>query len=207
MVRRVVELSHHAGNTDLELETKALGWVNAAYHELMDELVPYLPQALQVQEDGTSDAAGVMVPTQAVYRLVRVVDRTGGRSLKLATPEAVLEADPAGDASGDPVRATVRDGDVVIHPAGVRELTVLYVPLAADLAEDGDEADVLLPRVYHHALIWGALVWSAVFERGFLSQNEQVLYQRQWLAAKEQVKLGLLGNTAESLRVKPYTYV
>ncbi|PIZ30483.1 MAG: hypothetical protein COY40_04615 [Alphaproteobacteria bacterium CG_4_10_14_0_8_um_filter_53_9] len=207
MVTRIVELSHHAGNADVDLQSKALGWVNAAYQELMDELVPYLPQALQVQEEGVCSGAGKLVLSKPVYRLIRVVDREAGRSLRLSNRDDVLVVDPEGTATGEPVRVFIDAGRVQVHPAMARKLAVLYVPMAADLLMDDAEAAVLLPRVYHHALIWGGLVWSAVFERGFLSQGEQLLYQRQWAAAKEQVKLGLLGNVGESMRVRPYRYV
>ena len=38
---RIVELSHQTAG-DGEVQAKALGWLNAAYHELMDEIVAFM---------------------------------------------------------------------------------------------------------------------------------------------------------------------
>lgn len=204
---RVLELSHSSAGVDSDLQGKALGWINSAYHEVMDEVLPYLPQALQVQESVTANTGGVATLSRGVYRLIRVVDAVNGRMLSATTPVEILDIDPAGNAVGDPVRGYAKDNTVVIHPAKEISLKVLYVPVVTDLVAGGAEADVLLPRAFHHALVWGGLVWSALFERGFFSQSELLMYQRQWLSAKEGVKLSLLGNTGETLRVKPFNWV
>lgn len=204
---RILELSHSSAGVDADLQGKALGWVNSAYHEVMDEVLPYLPQALQVQEVVTSNTSGVATVSKGVYRLIRVVDAASGRTLLATTPLEILDLDPAGTATGDPVRGYAKDNTIVVHPAKAVELKVLYVPVVTDLSAGGTETEVLLPRAFHHALVWGGLVWSALFERGFFSQSELVMYQRQWLAAKEGIKLSLLGNTAETLRVRPFNWV
>jgi hypothetical protein len=167
----------------------------------MDELIPYLPQALQVQEQVASNAGGVASVSEAVYRLMQVVDRDQPRVLDLVTAAEVLALDPAGTAAGKPVRAYA-DGDAVtVHPAAAVNLTVRYVPLPVDLVADGAENSILLPKPWHHVLVWGGLVWAALFERGFGGSGEIVLYQQQWQAGKANIKVALRGNLGDSLRV------
>jgi hypothetical protein len=198
---RVVELCRGGDGPDADLQTRAMGWLNSAYHELMDELIPYLPQALQVQEQVASNAGGVASVSEAVYRLMQVVDRDQPRVLDLVTAAEVLALDPAGTAAGKPVRAYA-DGDAVtVHPAAAVNLTVRYVPLPVDLVADGAENSILLPKPWHHVLVWGGLVWAALFERGFGGSGEIVLYQQQWQAGKANIKVALRGNLGGSLRV------
>lgn len=204
---RIVELSHQSAG-DGEVQAKALGWLNAAYHELMDELVVYLPPALQLREEVVTGVAGDTVLANVPYRILKVVDTGQGRVLEPVTPMDLMEIDPAGDAAGDAARFVVTASGVEVHPAseGVT-LSVLYVPLVEDLVEGGPEASVLLPRAQHSALVWGGLVWSALFERGFESSMELAVYQRQWVDAKSRVKLGMLHNLASNLRVQPFDIV
>ena len=204
---RIVELSHQSAG-DGEVQAKALGWLNAAYHELMDEVVAYLPPALQVREDVLTAADGSVVLAQVPYRVLKVADAVTGRLLEGVTPVDIMELDPVRAASGSPVRYVVTANGVQVHPASLSTaLSVLYVPLVEDLVEGGAEASILLPRVHHNALVWGGLVWSSLFERGFGSNAELQVYQRQWLEAKQRVKLGLLHNVGASLRVVPFDIV
>ncbi len=204
---RIVALSHQTAGHG-EVQAKALGWLNAAYHELMDEVVAYLPPALQVQESVVTGVGGEAVLGRVPYRILKVVDASAGVALGGVTPLEIMELDPSGVLIGNAARYVVTAGGVRIHPsqAGV-SLRVLYVPLVEDLVEGGAEASLLLPRAHHNALVWGGLVWSSLFERGFGSSAELQVYQRQWQEAKQRVKLGLLHNTASSLRVQPFDIV
>lgn len=198
---RIVELSHQS-TADGEVQAKALGWLNAAYHELMDDILPFAPAALQVQEVVAVGADGQGATALPPYRILAVVDTATGSPLRVATPAEALAADPAGTLGGTyrlyvPTAAGVR-----LVPAGEGAVTVLYVPQVADLAENGAEDAVLLPRAHHMALVWGGLVWSSLFERGFGTQGELAMFQAQWQRAKEGVKLALAGNA--TLRVIGY---
>lgn len=57
----------------------------------------------------------------------------------------------------------------------------------------GDKC-ISLPPAHHHILVWGAMVWSSLFERGFPSESEMVCYQRNWAQAKERLKLALMAT-------------
>lgn len=203
---RIVELSH-ASAGDGEVQAKALGWLNAAYAEIMNELMPYLPAALQVQEQVSTDVAGKALVGREVYRVIRVVERSGGGQLAVVTPDEILARYPLGTASGMPNACVVKGREVAVHPVSVVPLTVLYVPAVEELVESDEEAAVLLPASHHSALVWGGLVWSSLFERGFGGSGEMGVYRRQWEEAKQRVKLAMLGNTGEALRVKPFELV
>ena len=71
------------------------------------------------------------------------------------------------------------------------------------MAEDGAEASILLPPAFHDALVWGGLVWSALYERGLGSSAELQLFMRQWAEAKARLKLHLLSLAGLPLRVAP----
>lgn len=204
---RIVELSNQGGGADSDLNQRAMGWLNSAYHELMDELLPFAPVALQRREEVESDGVGQATLSLPVHRLLRVADKRAARMLEVSNPLAMLDADPAGTLSGDPRRVYASDTLLVVQPVGAIPLTVLYVPAPVDLQEGGAEASILLPRTQHSGLVWGGLVWSALFERSFVSQSELAMYQRQWQAAKEAIRLALLGSQGGTLRVQPFDYV
>lgn len=198
---RIVELSHQSA-TDGEVQAKALGWLNAAYHEIMDSLLPYAPATLQVREEAVADAAGQVVLAKAPYKILRVVDAVTGRSLPLVTPQDLMDIDPLNAVDGAPLKAVMTGVGVRIWPASAAQVVVLYIPTLADLQANGGEETVLLPVVHHAALVWGGLVWSALFERGFGTQGEMLMFQTQWALAKERMKLSLLSHAG--LRVQAF---
>lgn len=203
---RVVELSHHSLGNDVDINAKALAWVNSAYMELMNEIAPLAPATLQVREDVVTASDGAAVLSAPVQKLVNVVERGNNRVLDVVSPAELLSAEVDG-LQGDPQLCSVSEDVVQVYPAKVANVSVVFVPRAVDLLESGSEVSILLPPSLHHVLVWGGLVWSALFERGFMSQSEVLMYQRQWLAGKEQVRLALLGELTVPVRVKPFTLV
>lgn len=201
---RIVELSHHGLGNDGEIETKALAWLNSAYHDVMGEVIGHRPARLQVREDVTSNSGGVASVSQEIGTLLKVVDRAANVVLAPVTPEELLDAEVAGSVTGPPKRCYFSGDEVVVHPARVTNLSVLYIPRVVDLAADGNEASILIPPEHHHVLVWGGLVWSALFERGFLSGSELALYQRQWEAGKAAIRLAMAGQV---MRTKPFGWV
>jgi len=199
---RIVELSHQTAG-DGEVQAKALGWLNAAYHELMDEIVAYVPPWLQVRMEGETNAAGDLALGAGAYRVLMVVDKAAARMLEPLAPHQVMARELTGEGTTVPGYEVTATG-VRLRPvkAGV-PLAVLYVPLVLDVVEGGAEASLFLPREHHYALVWGGLVWSALFERGFGGSAEVQVFQRQWLEAKSRVKAGLLHHVP-NLRVKPF---
>lgn len=203
---RIMELSHQSGG-DEEMRGKALGWLNAAYHEVMDEVVAYVPPALQRLEEITTGVDGRAVLAAVPYRVLKVVNRDDGVTLAQGSLAEVLEDDPTGRALGPVSRCVWNGAEVQVYPARSVRLAVLYVPMVNDLVAGAEEASILLPRAHHHALVWGGMVWSSLFERGFSSAGELVMYQRSWEQAKERVKLSLLSAGHSVPRVLPFELV
>lgn len=197
---RIVELSHQSG-ADGEVRSKALNWLNAAYFEVLNELLLLAPQSLQRTESVTTGSNGQAMLATPPHALVRVL--WGQVPLAVVSPLAVLEADPATTATGTPVLACATATGLQVQPRQAGNATAVYTPKPTPLAEDGTEASILLPPTFHDALVWGGLVWSALFERGLGSSAELQLFTRQWAEAKARLKLHLLNQAGVPLRVAP----
>jgi hypothetical protein len=200
---RIVELSHQSG-ADGEVKSKALNWLNAAYMEVLNELLLLAPQSLQRTESISINAQGQGALSGAPQALVRVI--WGEVPLAIVTPLTRLEADPLGSLQGTPVLACLTTTGIQVQPRAAGNATVVYTPRPVALAEDGPESTILLPPAFHDALIWGGLVWSALFERGLGSAAELQLFTRQWAEAKARLKLHLLGQAGVPLRVQAGDY-
>jgi hypothetical protein len=196
---RIVDLSHQSG-ADGEVRAKALGWLNAAYLELMNDLLALAPQALQRTESVITDAQGQAALATPPSALVRVL--WGEVPLPIVSPLALLEADPLKVGMGDPALACATATGLQVQPRKAGSAVVVYTPQPLALNEDGAEETLLLPAQYHDALIWGGLVWSALFERGLASAAELNLFSRQWAEAKARVKLAMLTQAGAALRVQ-----
>ena len=150
---RIVELSHHGIGNDVDVNGKALGWLNSAYHEVMDEIVPLAPAALQVREDVVTGSDGAGVLTAPVHRVGQAVERGRKRVLEVGSPVELLAAEIAGE-SGSPSKVSVSGAVLQVFPAAAVEVSVVYVPRVLDLAEGGSEASILLPSSLHGVLVW-----------------------------------------------------
>lgn len=201
---RILEISHNEASPDTDLNTKSLRWLNSAYHELVDELLPFLNRYLQREETVSSNANGVANLSNDVYRVVRLADVRAERVLKEIDRQDAMDMDPASSQTGEAKYFWVDGNTVTLLPRAETTLNVLYMPTVVDLQEDGTEASILIPRQFHHALVWGSLVWSSVFERGFSSQSDLALFQRKWEDAKEKIKLSLASKPSNALRVEPF---
>jgi hypothetical protein len=199
---RILELSHDEAAPDTGLQEKALRWLNNAYRELLDELQPFLQDDLMQEQGATTNASGQATLTQPIQRMLRVVDTDNGRVLRQVDPALVFDEDPELSQSGTPLTYWVNDTIIQVHPKASVGLNMVYLPELVDLLADDGEEKVLLPKAFHHALIWGGLVWSAVYERGFSSQADLALFQEKWDEAKRRVKLSLSARPDRVTRVK-----
>ena len=202
---RIIEISHDEAAPDTDLRSKALRWLNSAYHEIMEEVMPWLGNQIRVEEQLTTNSTGQAMLSSVPYRMVRVVDVTNSTTLQQLNREDVLDKDPAETKTGN-AQAFWQEGLLLqTYPkAASAALTVLYLPETLDLEADGTEASILLPRQFHHALVWGGLVWSATYERGFATQAELALFQKKWEEAKRNLKLALANQPSGQRRTQPY---
>lgn len=204
---RILELSHDEAAPDTDLNRKSLRWLNSAYHELIDELRPFLRRYLQTEETVTTDENGQATLSSDVYRIIRVVDETHSRVLKERAYEDILDISPLTDAEGSAEYFWMQGSTLTLQPKGQATLKVVYLPEISDLLETDNESQILIPAQFHHALVWGGLVWSSVYERGFATQADLVLFQRKWDEAKQNVKLSLTARPSGSLRTAPFNFI
>lgn len=204
----IIAISHNEDTPDTLLSAKALQWLNAAYQEVIDECAAYLKRYLERTETVTTTLATATLPGD-VHRILRVVDTTHARVLREASRDTLLDHDPTLAHTGQPHSFTLSENTLTLHPKPSQNLNleVLYLPRVDDLAPDGNEATILLPRQFHQALIWGALVWSSIYERGFNTSGELQLFQNKWDEAKQKIKLSLVNKPSGPLRTTPYTLV
>ena len=197
---RILELSHDEVTHETGLRARSLRWLNSAYHELMEVMMPLLSDSLSLD---------VTVPVVAGEAAL------SGKSQKILRVEradtgAVVPYKSAKDVSINETVLTYRTSvnGIVLSGQNVPEaVRIVYVPQVSDLLEDDTEESILIPAQYHTALVWGALVWASVFERGFTSQRELSLYQGKWEEAKRNAKLSLASRTGDSLKVAAFDII
>lgn len=206
LIERILDVSHDEVAPDTNLKAQSLRWLNSAYHEMLEEISPFLENALQTQETLILSSGSAIFP-QTPHKVVRVVTVDTSRTLQAKNKADVLAEDSTLARQGSPNSFWVEGNVLYTHPVSSEQVKVLYLPQKADLAEDGAESTVLVPRAFHSALVWGALVWSATFERGFTSQGDLALFQSKWEEAKRSAKLALSAQPSTPLRTKPFELV
>ena len=203
---RILEVSHDEVAPDTDLELKALRWLNSAYHEIMDECMPYFFDALQTEES-IAATGGVATLGEMPQRILSVIDTQTGRVLKEKTRREILQQDPAQSENGAPYAFWKNGKTITAYPALDTTLSVLYVPMVSDLLEGGEESTIKLAPPFHHGLVWGGLVWSSIYERGFSSQSDILLFQKKWEESKRKTKLSLSANPSAEHRVQPFELI
>ena len=193
LLERILEISHNEVAPDTGLKQKALRWLNSAYHEILDELQPFLSRYMnKTSTVNVADGRGAMPAN--LYRLLKV--EFDGKTLKQ------IESQP--DLTGQTPQVFMLSGDVIQIFPSVEScvLTLTYTATQDDLTEETQGSDILLPSSLHHHLVWGALIWGSVYERGFSTQSELALFQQKWDEAKRSAKLSLANQPTKPLRVE-----
>lgn len=189
LLARVVSISHNEEGPETGLRDKALGWLNSAYAEMMDEILPFVLDDVAVRTVVSYDSDGMVILPNNCRRVVALFHQACPLE-KLNRLE--FEAGEEG--------YFVTGGRVHITPGerhASSEVRLVYVPHFTELEADGEIE--ILPAGQQHALIWGALVWGSTYERAFSAQGDLRLFQAKWEAAKREVKLYYAGT--ETYRV------
>lgn len=200
---RILEISHNEVAPDTNLKEKALSWLNSAYQELVSDCMPYLEQLLETASDVVTTSGEGTLPND-LARILKVVDhQTKSTLLQISQAEA-YEKDVTGEVTGPPKFYWISGDSLMTYPQNSTTLKVVYFKQISDLIEDGTEAEILIPKQFHHGLVWGGLVWSSIFERGFTNQSDLKLFQLKWQEIKRELKLSLASQPTKLIRVKPY---
>ena len=202
---RVIELSHDEVAPDTDLQRKALDWLNSAYFEVLDEVRPLISRYVAVEEQLVTTSQGSAQTAQPIRQVLAAVNQTNNTILN-----QIDKADAAKLSAQQPGNQFTLNGSntlTLVPPAAAQTLGVVYVPEATALADGGSETSILLPPTFHHALIWGALTWGAIYERAFSSQGDLQLFQRKWETAKQNLKLSLAAQPTRTLRVQQFEWL
>lgn len=188
---RIIQISHNEDAPDTALKAKALDWLNSAYHELIDELMPLMERQLKQTVSLSVTAGQTLLPADA-YRVLLVRGVATGTVYKEQSYTHVKTHSNKAES-----HLFWLEGQKLIFaddmPASVE---VTYLPFIDDLQADGLEADILLPKHLHAGLVWGGLVWSSIFERGLSTQSELALFQQKWEEAKQRIRQSLGAHPA-----------
>ncbi len=193
--KQVTSLSHQEDSLNSGLKMKSLQWLNHAYQEIMEEIAPFLSEIYTKMVDLTLDELGRAVLPDDFYKIEKVF-LSGTELPKLTIAEAVIAEDKKG-------YWLERNYIHILPKNTVGHLVMLYQSTIPKLTESSLEEDILIPKNFHYALVWGALVWASVQERGFSAQSDLKLFQQKWLEAKQSLKLSLANRADQKLSVAP----
>lgn len=195
---RILEISHNEVAPDTNLQIKALAWLNSAYQELISDSLPYLTQFLETSSSAVLDEGTGTLPDN-LTRVLKVIDKNTNYVLKQISQAQAIE-----NITGSPKYHWVEGINICTYPKSTGTLKIVYLKQVNDLEDGGLESEIFIPKQFHHGLVWGGLVWSSIFERGFSSQGDLKLFQLKWEDVKRELKLSLASQPTKNLRVKPY---
>ena len=200
---RILEISHNEVAPDTNLKTKALSWLNSAYHEIVSDSLSYLERSLEKVSVINMENGVGNLPTD-LSRVMKVIDSSANVVLSQISQSEAAEM-PEMDHVSRAVKYYWVDNDkIYTQPHFTGPLKLAYLRQVEDLEESTAESSIVIPKQFHYSLVWGGLVWSSIFERGFASQSDLKLFQAKWDDAKRELKLSLSSQPMKTLRVKPY---
>ncbi len=205
ILQEILQLAHHENSPNTQMLEKALGWLNAAYNELLDELGPFQAEQSPSLQCITTNAEGQAQLNAPVRKIEQIVNATG-QALQPISLVAVAAWQDGQNNQTLPAY-NLQNQTLSIFPPQATSLKVFYLPQIVDLQRtDGTDA-ILVPPEHHKALVWGGLVWASVYERGFSAAQDMRLFEQKWLAAKQQIKLSMLAKPQAALRTAVYSNI
>ncbi len=199
---RILEISHDEATPDSQLKNKALAWLNSAYHELVGECLPYLEPYLETVTTLDLSTGQANLPSD-FSRVLTLVDSQTGHVFKQVTQKEGVSLTAQKGANGHDV-FWISGQQLYSLKTCDAPVQMVYLKQVPVLTDQSTEQDIILPVAFHHALVWGGLVWSSIFERGFSTQSDLKLFQQKWDEAKREVKLLLATEPLKDRRVQGY---
>ena len=189
LVNQIISYSHDEDTPDTQLTAKALTWLNSAYHELLQENLVFLKTSmLKKASFNLVDEQFELPDDFYLLEKIALTDKTligkedkNKYSLELTTCYLPNEKN--------------------------QTVTLSYIPAFQQLTLDDSVNTMHISANYVQSLIWGALVWSSIYERGLNTQSELGLFEAKWSQAKQNYKVTLATYSDQTLRTKPYSYL
>jgi len=165
IISQIAYLSLDEDSPSSAMQTRILAYVNNAYREAFRQTAAANKQNLMTTETVTiTSGAGTM--TASPFKIEQVVDTGQDFVLSPSTILEVEQRDRELDDSGNPtVYYMTGEQDINTHPIDSTSLRVRYIPDYVELAVDGAESTIKLPRSYHDLLVDGALFYMYQDER------------------------------------------
>lgn len=190
LVEQIISYSHNEDTPDTQLSVKALQWLNAAYLELLQENLAFLKNKM-VQSVSVEMVNGeILLPTD--FYLFEQLLVTNNNQIVNNQDKDCYKID---------------EQSLIIDSKITSEVVLSYIPVFQELTEDDSLAQMHISSNYIQGLIWGALVWSSIYERGLHTQAELAIFERKWNEAKQNYKITLAAYSDQLLRTKPYSFL
>ncbi|HAG52917.1 MAG TPA: hypothetical protein DCL21_03930 [Alphaproteobacteria bacterium] len=189
LVDQIISYSHNEDTPDTDLSAKALTWLNSAYHELLQENLAFLKHKMLTQVEVSLSDDFFELPKD-FYLFEKI---------KLANGQVISKEDKD---------CYSIEGDLVfLKNQKNQNLMFVYIPEFKQLTLDDSLSIMHISSNYVQSLIWGALVWSSIYERGVHTQNELSLFEAKWNQAKQNYKVTLATYSDQVLRTVPYQFI
>lgn len=192
LVQRIINLGLNEDAPDTGLQTKALGWLNSAYHEAYNTAASFATPYL-AQSETITVTNGTGAFSTAPRRILFMRDTQSNRILKMSDYASIAINHPGLTTQGNPAKYYLTGATgFKTFPKNNTTVEVGFIPRSVDLTLTSTEADIKIPPHHHDMLIWSALIEAMTYERGF--GNEALL---QVAAAKKNT---LTDNYVRELR-------
>jgi len=189
LVEQIISYSHDENTPDNKLTEKALVWLNSAYHEVLQENLVYLKHKMIKYTSVSVENASFELP-EDFYILEKLI-------LDNKTVISKEEKD----------KYDKELNKIVLTDENVKNVDLVYIPEFRVLQLE-DSLNVLhMDYANAKNLIWGALVWSSIYERGINTSSEINLFDSKWKQMKQNFKLSLDTYNSEFLRTTPYRFL
>lgn len=189
LVDQIISYSHNEDTPDTDLSVKALTWLNSAYHELLQENLAFLKHKMLTQTNANLVNGCFQLPED--FYLFEKIKLSNGQIISKENKDLyAIEGDT-----------------VFLNNVTDQSVSFVYIPEFKQLGFDDSLSIMHISSNYVQSLIWGALVWSSIYERGIHTQSELSLFEAKWNQAKQNYKVTLATYSDQVLRTTPYRFI
>ena len=189
LVEQIVSYSHDEDTPETNLMEKALVWLNSAYHEMLQENLTYLKHKM------------------IKYELKTVIDSAFDLPEDFYLLEKIILDNNTVISKYDKNLYDIELNKIYLTKEMAKIAEIGYIPQFKVLDFDDPLTSLHIDMNHAKNLIWGALVWSSIYERGLNTQSELALFETKWTQVKQNLKLTLSTYNDEVLRTSPYNFL
>lgn len=189
LVNEIISYSHNEDTPDTNLNAKALTWLNSAYHELLQENLAYLKYKMLKKVSINLKDNEFELP-EDFYLLEKI---------KLANGTIISKENKS--------FYSIESNICMLEEQHNQTINLTYIPEFSQLKLDDELRIMHISTNYVQSLIWGALVWSSIYERGLNTQTELAIFENKWNQAKQNYKITLATYSDHILRTQPYNFM